>query len=189
MKALACLIAVMLLAAACSERTPPETAMPPRLTSEQLAAQRASIAPSRLPNGSCVSDELIKAEQFIRLHTELMVTGLTCAHSYNDPELFGNYQVFTAAHADRIRQVQTDLGRFLGQNQRGSNARLFDTYRTEMANDESQVVIAVTHDGYCQAQREAFYTVARLNPQDLDAYLSQVAERSRDTYRTCSASR
>lgn len=190
MRLIASLAAAVLLVSACdSDRTPPVVAAPPRPDLERLAQQRAALAQSRLPSNTCVNDDMITAEQFVLLHTELMVAGLTCASAFNDQAAFGAYQNFTTAHANRIRQVQTQVGNFLARHQRGNGARLFDTYRTEMANDESQVVIAMSPNEYCRAMHEQYYQVAQLNPQQLDAYLSDTVQRTRGGYRVCSASR
>lgn len=189
MRLIASLAAALLLVSACETNPTPPVAAVPRPDLERLAQQRATLAQSRLPSNTCVNDDIITAEQFVLLHTEMMVAGLTCAAAFNDQAAFGAYQNFTTAHADRIRRVQTQVGNFLARHQRGNGARLFDTYRTEMANDESQVVIAMSPTEYCRAMHEQYYQVAQLNPQQLDSYLTEAVQRSRGGYRVCSASR
>ncbi len=189
MRLIASLAIVLLVVSGCDGDRAPATSAVPRPDLERLAQQRAALAQSRLPSNACVNEDLINAEQFVRLHTEMMVAGLTCAAAFHDQATFGAYQNFTAAHADRIRRVQTQVGNFLARNQRGNGARLFDTYRTEMANDESQVVIAMSPNEYCRAMRDQYYQVAQLNAQQLDTYLTDAVQRTRGGYRVCSASR
>lgn len=138
------------------------------------------------PAGACVNEPELLAEQFMKLHTELMVTSLTCHDAYQDGNLFNQYRQFTVNHQNRIRDSQTALERFLGRYQHGNRARLFDTYRTLMANNESQTVINVSHNTYCQAQRERFYRIANFSDADLQSYIDQAATRYRDRYRVCS---
>ena len=140
---------------------------------------------SHLPNGSCLTDTEIAAEQFIMLHTVLMVTGLTCNRAFSDPELFGHYRTFTFNHQDRVRDAQQVLARFLGRYRQGNPNRLFDTYRTEMANDESLLVMDVSPTAYCRAQQQRFYDLAELGAEELQAYLDQAVDRYREHYLSC----
>src|SRR5690606_22051810 len=128
-----------------------------------------------------------EADQFIRLHTYLMVTGLSCQEQLRNPNLFVEYSAFTADHGRRLRDAQSVLGQFLRSQLRGNNARLFDTYRTEMANDESKVVSDVSSGRYCQARGQQFTSARGFNEIELQAYLDEAVERYRATYNACSA--
>ena len=140
---------------------------------------------TRHPEGACSTDEEVLADQFIRLHTQLMVTGLTCFVPYDDPDLFVAYQDFTLSFQGRIRDSQRTLGAFLGRYMGGNRNRLFDTYRTRMANAESQTVIDVSASRYCAAQQERFYRVASFGEADLNAFLQEAAARYREHYPSC----
>ncbi len=140
---------------------------------------------TRHPEGACTTDEEVVADQLIRLHTQLMITGLTCFVPYDDPDLFVSYQDFTLSFQGRIRDSQRTLGAFLGRYMGGNRNRLFDTYRTRIANSESQTVIDVSASRYCAAQQERFYTVAAFGEADLDAYLQEAAAHYRPHYPAC----
>lgn len=188
MKGIVSLAAAALLLAACQnagdQTAADANAGRPAWSGDAMFPELAQFTPPH-PSGACMNDREIAAEQFMKLHTELMVTGLTCNALYQDPDLFTQYQRFTVAHQDRIRDSQNVLARFLGRYQRGNQARLFDTYRTLMANNESQVVINVSQNTYCQAQRERFYRIASFSNGELDNFLNQAAARYHDRYRLC----
>lgn len=135
--------------------------------------------------GACVTDEEILAAQLVRLHTELMVTGLTCPVAYRDNGLFDRYQTFTVNHQTTLRDGQEVLGRFLARLRPGNYARLYDTFRTQLANYEGQLVMTLTATEYCREQYGRFYALADLDPSALDAYLVAALETYRDEYRQC----
>ena len=135
--------------------------------------------------GSCVTDKEILAAQFVRLHTELMVTGLTCPAAYRDPGLFDRYQRFTVNHQSLLRDGQDVIGRFLARLRPGNRARLYDTYRTQLANYEGQLVMTMTASEYCREQYGRFYVLADLDQTALDNYLNAALETYRDAYQQC----
>ena len=164
----------------------PEPADAPQLASlEIMFPDFTEYQPDNLPAGSCMTEQEIQGEQFIKLHTELMVTGLTCGAAYRDPALFSQYQDFTVTHQDRIRRTQTLLADFLGRYRSGNRNRLFDTYRTEVANNESQQVLDVTAAQYCARQRNRFYTASAFTDAELDAFLANAVDLYRDRYIAC----
>ena len=191
MKALAALIVAVLTLAACQNSPPPvannEPTPPtrPRSTPNDLFPDLADFDPWITRSGGCVTDREISAEQFIQVHTALMVTGLTCPTAFQDPYLFNQYQTFTVNHQTRILEIQSLLGRYLAQHQYGNGSRLFDTYRTQIANDESQLVIQVSAGRYCQSQRNRFYHIAQLDSVELDAFIAEAVDRYREDYNTC----
>ena len=136
---------------------------------------------------TCLTDDQMAATEMVRVHTMLMVTGLTCHRTYRDPELFGKYQTFTTLHQQRIRDTQSTLEAFLGEHFRGRRARLFDTFRTQVANSEAKTVLEITAPRYCLDQRNRYYTVVDFDPVELDDYIQQAVVLNRDAYPPCEA--
>ena len=151
-----------------------------------LFSQTAAFEPWITRAGGCVTDTEISAEQFIYAHTAMMVTGLTCHRAFNEPSLFNMYQAFTVTHQDRIREIQFLIGGYLGRHQYGNRDRLFDTYRTQMANEEAQLVTNLTATGYCRAQRDRFYALTEMSVEELESYLDVAVEHHRNSYQVCS---
>ena len=196
MRLAACIMSALFLLAACQtadEETVVETVTAPAPTPGGLRGVQLDnpMFPDLVefetqhPTGACTTDEEVLADQLIRLHTQLMITGLTCFVPYDDPNLFVAYQDFTRSFQGRIRDSQRTLGAFLGRYMGGNRNRLFDTYRTRMANTESQTVIDVSASRYCAAQQERFYTVAGFGEADLNAYLQEAAAYYRPHYPSC----
>ena len=196
MRLAACIMCALFLLTACQtadEETADETVVEttptrgglPRVQLDDPMFPDLVDFQTRHPEGACTTDEEVLADQFIRLHTQLMVTGLTCFVPYDDPDLFVAYQDFTLSFQSRIRDSQRTLGAFLGRYMGGNRNRLFDTYRTRMANAESQTVIDVSTSRYCAAQQERFYRAANFGEADLNAFLQEAATRYREHYPSC----
>jgi|GEM_PF-1035003 len=191
MRTILSLLAVATLVAACQTDSAVETdsaaTMRRAPSADSLLPQPASFSPA-IDGGPCVSDEEISAEQMIQLHTTMMVTGLTCHGAFRDPDLFNRYQDFTVAHSDRIIDSQGTLERYLGRTRGGNLARLFDSYRTRMANHEAQQVMSMSATQYCRDQYDRFYAIAEFSPSDLEGYLNRAVDRYRDRYAACGGS-
>ncbi|OYQ33635.1 hypothetical protein CHU95_14785 [Niveispirillum lacus] len=113
-----------------------------------LAAGPALAASTK---GPCYSVPEFAAEQGIRLHTELMVVGLTCQHMdvKGEVSLFNKYKQFTLKHQTRIQQWEKTLVAYYKRTTSGNPTRTFDTFRTRLANETSQRAIALTTPVFC----------------------------------------
>src|ERR1700722_10658705 len=58
---------------------------------------------------ACYSAREVEAEQGIRIHSELMVIGLTCIKMPEGQDLYNKYQRFTQKNADLIAGYQSYL--------------------------------------------------------------------------------
>ena len=191
-KVAAGLLTALMLVAGCqsSEQTSSigtqdHIAGPPIIEGVEVIRASGDFRPALDHPSACVTDEEILAAQLVRLHTELMVTGLTCRAAYRDAGLFDRYQTFTVNHQSELRDGQEVLGRFLARLRPGNHARLYDTFRTQLANYEGQLVMTLTATEYCRAQYGRFYVLADLDETALDAYLGAALETYRDEYRPC----
>ena len=132
-----------------------------------------------------MTEEEIAAEQIIRLHTAMMVTGLTCHGFYRDPKLFERYQDFTDAHGGRLGAAQDTIAEFLSRYRQGNSSRLFDTYQTELANAESRLVADASAPTYCRLRRQQYFTAADFSRAELDDYVDYMVDHHRESYRVC----
>lgn len=185
MRRLAVLVAAIVVAAACqSEKSPRQSrasaAPPPQSTA---IVEPVTFSPIGHPAGACMTEEEIAAEQMIRLHTAMMVTGLTCHGFYREPTLFERFQDFTIENEDRLGAAQDSIGTFLARYRSGRG--LFDTYQTLIANAESRLVAEASAPTYCRLRREQFYTASTFTEVDLDTYVELMVDHHRDSYRIC----
>ena len=197
MRRLACLVAAIAVAAACqpvksprqsvTSAAAPAPAAPAAPAPGRTAAfvEPVAFAPIGHPAGACMTEEEIAAEQTIRLHTAMMVTGLTCHGFYREPTLFDRYQQFTVENEGRLSAAQDAIGTFLARYRSGNGNRLFGTYQTQVANAESRLVAAASAPTYCRLRRDQYYSATNFTEIDLDAYVDLMVDHHRDSYRVC----
>lgn len=114
-----------------------------------FAAAPVMAAPAA--KGPCYSVPEFAAEQGIRLHTELMVVGLTCQYMdvKGEVSLFNQYKQFTLKHQARIRGWEAMLVNYFKRTVKANPTRSFDSFRTRLANETSQRAIALTTPVFC----------------------------------------
>jgi hypothetical protein len=121
---------------------------------KHFAATAALLALFAMPvqaKPPCYTPEEFEAEQGIRLHTELMVVGLTCQEMgpKDQPSLFAQYKMFTLKNQKQIQVWEKDLIGYYKRTVKGNPNRAFDTFRTRLANETSQRAIALTTPVFC----------------------------------------
>jgi hypothetical protein len=121
---------------------------------KRLAATAALFALFAMPvqaKPPCYTPNEFEAEQGIRLHTELMVVGLTCQEMgpKDQPSLFAQYKMFTLKNQKQIQIWEKDLIAYYKRTVKGNPNRAFDTFRTRLANETSQRAIALTTPVFC----------------------------------------
>lgn len=163
----------------------PPTAAAPTQSYRQAFAEPATFSPIGHPSGACMTEDEIAAEQAIRLHTAMMVTGLTCHGFYREPTLFDRYQQFTFDHEGRLGAAQDTISRFLARYQSGNRSRLYDTYQTQVANAESRLVADASAPTYCRLRRDQYYTAAEFTEAEFGAFVDLMVNHHRDSYRVC----
>lgn len=104
-------------------------------------------APAKAP--ACYNRKEHAAEQMVRLHTELMVIGLTCQSIFPEHNTFVKYQEFTIKNRAVLSEAEGALISHFQRNGGGGTSR-FDTYRTELANQISRRVGVIGSYSYCQ---------------------------------------
>lgn len=106
-----------------------------------VAAAPAVAAPS------CPSLSESEAQQAIKMHTELMVIGLSCLRE--GVSAFGHYQRFTNAHATAIRGYEATMIGYMKKNYPDNPTKRFDKLRTDLANELAQSVVKVSPETFC----------------------------------------
>ena len=135
-----------------------------------------SVLGSPERGGECPPRDQAMAHKVIELHTQLMVTSVTCADIYEEPDLHAQYRVFTAEHADLIRVSQQRIQRALG----GDGAvEALDHYLAEMANVEALVIQQRSLALYCAMRNSRFHSLIDASPNSFDNYAEELALRDR----------
>jgi hypothetical protein len=122
---------------------------------------------------ACYSAAEYDAEQAVRLHTELMVIGLTCNAIEADRKLFAKYQQFTTKHRTSLMNWEKVLIGHFRQTDKGNPTRKFDDFRTVVANEIAQRSALLTPPVFCQSYSDIVDRALSLSDSDLKRYLSE----------------
>ncbi|HYC02848.1 MAG TPA: hypothetical protein VED40_06120 [Azospirillaceae bacterium] len=147
-----------------------EKAAPAKKAPAKPAASKGKNA----PKAPCYTKAEFEAEQAIRLHTELMVVGLTCQSyaSTKDVNLFNRYKEFTLKHRKRITDWENQLVAFQKRTAKGNANRGFDTFRTRVANEMARRIAAVTEPVFCTTHAPFAEQALNLTEADLANFVS-----------------
>jgi hypothetical protein len=132
-----------------------------------LAASTSAWAKS-----ACYSQAEYDAEQAVRLHTELMVIGLTCNAIEADRKLFSKYQQFTTKNRASLMNWEKVLIGHFRETDKSNPTRKFDDFRTVVANEIAQRSALLTPPVFCQTHSDLVDQALSLSDNDLKRYLS-----------------
>lgn len=148
---------------------------PALATTSQPAGKPAAAKPAKgIKPQACYSRAEHAAEQTIRMHTEMMVVGLSCRDVMPDQKPFDLYQNFTVKHRATISSSETALMGFFNRHG-GGGTRQFDTFRTELANEISRRAATIGTANYCQTFVERSKAATELTPAELKTLTSDTA--------------
>jgi hypothetical protein len=99
---------------------------------------------------ACYTTKELEAEQGVRIHSELMVIGLTCLKMPQGQELYRKYQTFTQEHSALIGGYETDLINYYGSQGASNPEQKLNTLRTNLANEVSRRAISMSILNFCQ---------------------------------------
>jgi hypothetical protein len=120
---------------------------------------------------SCVKPAVLEAEKAVRLHTELLISALTCQQGSDGSSLPQRYSAFTKQHQHALQSYERTLIDYYRTTRKGNPERQFDTLRTNLANAVSQYVANVSAPAYCQSQADRLLTAASWGPETLPRYV------------------
>jgi hypothetical protein len=119
-----------------------------RLAAAAVIVLLASTAPASAD--SCYTAREVEAEQGLRIHSELMVIGLTCLKMPGGQELYKKYAQFTMNNQDLIAGYETTLIDYYRMQGAGRNAeKELHTLRTKLANSISTHTIEMGTASFC----------------------------------------
>ena len=98
---------------------------------------------------SCYSDLEFESEQGLRIHSELMVIGLTCAKMPGGQRLYGKYQNFTRKNRYLIEEYENTMLRHFRETGKAKPSRALHNLRTGLANEISQKAIRMNVAAFC----------------------------------------
>ncbi|MBP2228682.1 hypothetical protein J2847_001973 [Azospirillum agricola] len=158
----ALLAAPLALSAPAGAATPAKTSAAAKPVASKPAAAKASASKP----GACYSRSEHAAEQLMRMHTEMMVVGLTCKSVVPEKNPFGTYQDFSVKNRALLSSSEATL---IGHYKKtgGNGTAKFDTFRTELANEISRRAATIGIPQYCQTFVDRSKAAQDLNADDL----------------------
>ncbi|WP_247882438.1 hypothetical protein [Azospirillum sp. TSA2s] len=132
------------------------------------AAAKARPAKSSGPaTPACYNRSEYAAEQMMRLHTEMMIVGLTCRTVTPDKKPFDLYQDFSVKNRAMLSNSEASLIAFYKRSGGGNATRQFDMFRTELANEISRRAATIGIPQYCANFVDRSVAAKDLTPDDL----------------------
>lgn len=124
---------------------------------------RAAIAKPQ----ACYTRNEHAAEQLIRMHTEMMIVGLTCKNVVPEKNPFGLYQDFSVKNRALLSNSEAAIIGHYKKTSGSSATKNFDTFRTELANESSRRAATIGIPQYCETFVERSKAAKELTPDDL----------------------
>lgn len=137
------------------------------------AAAKPAVTKAAAPKSSsakpqaCYSRSEHAAEQLMRMHTEMMVVGLTCKSVVPEKNPFGLYQDFSVKNRALLSSSEATLIGHYKRTSSGNATRNFDMYRTELANEVSRRAATIGIPQYCQTFVDRSKAAKDLDAADL----------------------
>lgn len=146
-----------------------DAAKPPaKSAAAKPAAAKARPAKSSGPaTPACYNRAEYAAEQMMRLHTEMMVVGLTCRTVVPEKKPFDLYQDFSIKNRALLSNSEASLIAFYKRSGGGNATRQFDMFRTELANEISRRAATIGIPQYCANFVDRSAAAKDLTPEDL----------------------
>lgn len=99
---------------------------------------------------ACYSPREVEAEQGIRIHSELMVIGMTCAKMPQGRDLYNKYQIFTSRNSGIISEYEADMIAYYTRMGASNPEQRFHSLRASLANTISRQAVSMSVGGFCQ---------------------------------------
>ncbi len=140
------------------------------ILSAALALLFASVAPA----SACYNALQFEAEQGLRIHSELMVIGLTCMKMPGGREIYDEYQEFDVNNASLMEDYsEILLHHYRNEGVRNPQKKL-DKLRTDMANNISRMAIDMSTLTFCQKYASHVSRGAEMSPGTVRRWAEQV---------------
>lgn len=136
-----------------------------------LASLALLLTASHANARECYTPDEARAEQLIRIHSELMVVGLNCQHRANLTDAYQEYKRFTNQHAYLLEQQDGVMEAFYASNGTAKPSRAVHNFRTSIVNKIASDA-AVRPDGFCTTYGSRLNFARGLNTQQLMKWAS-----------------
>jgi hypothetical protein len=102
-------------------------------------------------SAGCYTAREVEAEQALRIHSELMVIGLTCMNMPQGMAMYQKYQRFTQKNQVLLASYETELISYYRRAGYDSPEKQLHTLRTNLANQISEHAITMSISTFCRS--------------------------------------
>lgn len=122
---------------------------------------------------ACYTAAEFEAEQGLRIHSELMVIGLTCLKMPGGSGLYAKYQHFTEVHQGLIGRYEGELINYFRKQGSAQPEKDFHSLRTGLANRISKLAIG-NMVGFCKAFSPRLDAALKMDDAKIRRWATQV---------------
>ncbi len=125
------------------------------------------LASSSAYASSCYAPNEVRAEQLLRLHSELMVIAVTCKQSSMGDNLIGLYTGFTQRNIHVLHDAEQTLIAHYRSSGSGDPIGHLDKLRTKLANEFGQQIADVSAPVFCSQRRDKLVYLYGASPPEI----------------------
>ncbi len=124
------------------------------------------LAPAALAAQNCYTPAEVEAEQALRIHSELMVIGLTCNRAQGG-QPYARYQQFTRKHESLLSGYESDLIRHYRAEGDKNPEKHLHNLRTQLANGISRHAANMPTPEFCDRFAPRLSRALAMSPAQL----------------------
>lgn len=136
-------------------------------------------------SAACYTPEQVRAEQWLRLHSELLVITLTCKQASDGRPLPDFYVAFTHKNIDPLHRAEATMTSYYKASAKGSAVSHLDTLRTKLGNEFGQKAGRMTAPQFCLAYRDKVAQFAAAPPRVVEAQVQKMADSEKTYVKAC----
>jgi hypothetical protein len=136
-------------------------------------------------SAGCYNASEFEAEQGLRIHSELMVIGLTCMKMPQGAAMYSKYQQFTRKNQRLIAEYEEGLINYYRRQGVPNPEKEFHTLRTSLANGISKHAVVMSTSSFCANFGKRIDKALEMDQQNLRKWAQHVWPQSPTTRPVC----
>jgi hypothetical protein len=144
-----------------------------------LVAALVAFAFPAVAANACYTPEQMRAEQLLRLHSELMVITVTCRQGSQGEDLPAAYGAFTKKNIGVLHEAEQTMIAYY-KKLKGDALEHLDRLRTLLGNEFGQKSATMSAPEYCAVYRDKVLQFTAATPADVEEQVRrmEISERS-----------
>ncbi len=145
-----------------------------------LIAALALVVTPAWAGTACFTAEQRQAEQWVRLHSELMVVAVTCRQDSYGQSLSDKYVSFTHKNIRALHKAEQTLISYYKSTSKRNPVERLDALRTRLGNEGAHKAAKMSAPEFCRLYRDDVTKFEAFTPQKMTAEI-----RSRTSTQPC----